>query len=259
MAQDNQNLGALADKQRWRLLKQLESVLETPMVVLGFIWLGLMIIDLVRGETRLTATAGRFIWIIFIVDFLIRFSLAPRKLIFLQRNIISAVALALPALRTLRALRALRLLRATRGLTFVRVISSTNRGMKALRRSMNRRGASYVLLLTVLVLFAGASGMYAFERGSDGFSSYAEALWWTAMLLTSLGSASWPVTPEGRLLCFLLGLYGFAVFGYLTATLASFFVDRDANDVRGAVAGETSIKSLQEEVRLLREVLQEKQ
>ena len=32
------------------------------------------------------------------------------------------------------------------------------------------------------------------------------------MLLTSLGSKYWPRTAEGRVLCFILALYGFAVF-----------------------------------------------
>jgi voltage-gated potassium channel len=44
------------------------------------------------------------------------------------------------------------------------------------------------------------------------------------MILTTLGSQYWPRTPEGRVLGFLISLYAFAVFGYFTALLASFFV-----------------------------------
>ena len=33
----------------------------------------------------------------------------------------------------------------------------------------------------------------------------------------------------GRVLCFFLGLYAFTVFGYMTPTLATFFIDRDAD------------------------------
>ncbi len=43
-----------------------------------------------------------------------------------------------------------------------------------------------------------------------------------------MGSDYWPRTPEGRILCLLLALYAFAVFGYVTATLASYFIGRDA-------------------------------
>ena len=60
-----------------------------------------------------------------------------------------------------------------------------------------------------------------------GIHDYGTALWWTAMLMTTMGSAYWPQTGEGRILCVLLALYAFAVFGYVTATLATFFVSRD--------------------------------
>jgi voltage-gated potassium channel len=39
-------------------------------------------------------------------------------------------------------------------------------------------------------------------------------------------------TPEGRLLCFLLALYAFSVFGYVTAALATFFDGQDADTDR---------------------------
>src|SRR5690606_16700642 len=99
---------------------------------------------------------------------------------------------------------------------------------------------------------------YAFEDRGSGFASFGESLWWTAMLLTSLGSEAWPHSNEGRVLCFLLSLYGFAVFGYLTATLASFFVDRDASDSKAAIASQSSVAALQDEVRRLRLQLQER-
>jgi voltage-gated potassium channel len=241
------------ERQRWRLLRQVEAWLEAPMVGLGFIWLALLIVELVRGASPLLSLVSRGIWLIFIADFLLRFSLAPQKRTYLKRNLLTLLALLLPALRTLRVLRVTRILRASRGLNLLRILTSINRGMKALRRTMRRRGAGYVVALTVLVILAGAAGIYAFEGGRPGFASYSESLWWTAMLITSLGSEAWPRTPEGRLLCFLLGLYGFAVFGYLTATLASFFVDRDAADKHSAVASQAAIEALRTEIRQLHE------
>jgi voltage-gated potassium channel len=96
--------------------------------------------------------------------------------------------------------------------------------------------------------------MYAFENEIDGgLNSYGAALWWTAMLMTSIGSEHWPQTAEGRVLCFLLSLYGFAVFGYVTATLATFFIGRDAEDPKAEVAGAQSIKELRAEIGALRQ------
>jgi voltage-gated potassium channel len=127
--------------------------------------------------------------------------------------------------------------------------------MAALRATFGRRGIGYVVTLTVLITLGGAAGMYAFEHGtagSDGFASYGASLGWTAMIMTTLGSAAWPVTPEGRVLAIVLALYAFAVFGYVTATLASFFIDRDADADDAAVAGTKAIDALRAEVEALR-------
>ena len=96
--------------------------------------------------------------------------------------------------------------------------------MRALMRSMGRKGAGCIVALTLIVTFTGAAGMYALEAGA--FASYWDALWWTSMIVATMGSDFWPRTPEGRLLCFALALYAFSVFGYVTAALASFFVER---------------------------------
>jgi len=119
---------------------------------------------------------------------------------------------------------------------------------------MGRRGFGYVVALSALVALTGAAGMYAFENETaGGFDNYGEALWWTAMLLTSLGSQYWPRTAEGRVLCFILSLYGFAVFGYVTATLASFFIGRDAEDGEAEIAGAQAVGELKAEIAALRD------
>ncbi len=66
----------------------------------------------------------------------------------------------------------------------------------------------------------------------------------------------WPRTAAGRLLCVLLALYSFAIFGYVTATIASFFVDRDAADQRAPLAGQQAIESLRAEIAGMRGQIQ---
>ena len=153
----------------------------------------------------------------------------------------------------------MRLAQGARSLRLVKIVGTANRGMRALKASLGRRGLGYVMALTVVVVLLGAAGMLAFEAAAEvegGFSSYADALWWTAMLLTSLGSEFWPRTPEGRLLCLLLALYGFAVFGYITASFASFFVERDAESEATQVVGARDLAALRKEIAGLREQLQ---
>lgn len=256
----------IADE-RQALLQQLQDWLEIPMLVLAFIWLALMVVEMVWGLSPLLESAGYIIWIVFILDFGIELWLAPRKLNYLKKNWLSGIALLVPALRAFRIVRALRITRLarigsmTRGMRLLRVLSSINRGMRALGASMNRRGFGYVVLLTLIVTLAGAAGMYGFENNNPqnpehGLNSYSAALWWTAMIMTTMGSEYWPRTAEGRLLCFFLALYSFAMFGYVTATLATFFVGRDAENADAEIAGAESISALRAEIAALREEIQ---
>ncbi len=50
-----------------------------------------------------------------------------------------------------------------------------------------------------------------------------------------------------------LALYAFAVFGYVTATLATFFIGRDAENAEAEVASAAAIESLRQEVAALRQ------
>ncbi len=47
------------------------------------------------------------------------------------------------------------------------------------------------------------------------------------MVVSTMGSDYWPKTSEGRIVCLFLALYAFAVFGYVAATIASFFVGKE--------------------------------
>jgi voltage-gated potassium channel len=254
---DNDDLpvGNGEQEERWRVLKQLEGWLETPMLILGLLWFLLVLVELVWTTSGVFELLGTVIWIIFIVEFALRFALAPNKLRFLRCNPITILALVAPAFRFLRVLRLLRL---ARGLRLIRIVGTANRSINALRRSFSRRGLGYVLVSTVLLTLLGAAGMLAFEPASEvqgGFETYGDALWWTAMLMSTIGSDFWPRTAEGRVLTLLLSLYGLAVFGYITASFASFFIGQEAEAQDSEVAGAGDLAALREEIALLRREL----
>ncbi len=208
------------------------------MAVLAVLWLTLFVVELLRGVSPLTETIGVAIWVSFVIEFAVRFFLAPAKRRFMRRNWITALSLLLPAVRVLRFARIARLLRlgrTVRALRLARLLTSFNRGMRALGSTMQSRGFPYVVALTAIVLLLGAAGMFAFEREAgreQGFATFSESLWWTAMLLTTMGSEFWPQSPEGRVICLILSVYAFAVFGYITATLASYFIGSDGRRER---------------------------
>jgi voltage-gated potassium channel len=246
------------DRERWEILQQVEDLLELPVLILGFVWLVLLFIEFIWGLSPFLEAVFIFTWGVFVLDFTIRFFLAPAKLAYLSRNWLTAISLVVPAFRVFRVFQVIRLLRLTqtvRGLHFVQVVSSLNRGMRALRASMGRRGFGYVIILTVMVTLFGAAGMLVFERGipEAEIQTYGEALWWTAMTMTTLGSGIWPQTPEGRLLGFLLSLYAFGVFGYTTAALATFFIGQEAEHEDVDLANKRNIENLNLEIRSLRQ------
>ena len=239
--------------ERDELLQQVSDFLAGPMTVLGVVWLVLIVVDLTRGLPPLLDALNLAIWGLFILQFALEFAIAPRKGRYLRRNWLTALSLVLPALRVVRIARFARALRAVRGVRLVRVVSSANRGMRTLGRVMGRRGLGYVLALTLLVNVLGAAGILAFERDVPGsaIDGFGTALWWTAMTLTTMGSDYFPRSAEGRVLALLLAVYGFAVFGYVTASIASLFVARDAEEGDGELAGAREIAELRDEVAAL--------
>jgi voltage-gated potassium channel len=242
-------------EERWATLAQLDAWLRVPMLVLSFAWLVIVLVELVRGTDGLLTTLGTAIWVVFIAEFLLRVTIAPDKSRFLRTNLVTIVALAVPALRLVRVFAVLRAAHVLRGFRLVRIVGTANRSMNALRVTLARRQFGYVLGLTLLVILLGAGGMLSFEPSAqtqEGFTSYWDALWWTTMLVASIGTGPWPETMEGRVLTTLLTLYGLAVFGYITATFASFFIGRDAEDEAGEVAGAAELRALKEEIAALR-------
>ena len=202
------------------------------MLFLGLVWLALAVIDITEGGLpRGLLIVSMAIWGLFVAEFAIRTLIAPDRLRYVRKNWLTAISLLLPALRIFRIARVLRmarLARAARGARVARFLTGMNRGLSSLRKTFRRRRVAFVLAASVAVIFAGAAGMYAFERDAHpGFDSYGDALWFTSMIVTTMGSESWPRTPEGRVLAFFLSLWAIAIFGYITATLASFFIGQD--------------------------------
>ena len=217
--------------ERKKLLRSLEQILDGPMIFLGFVWLVLLVVELIWGINKTLEYVTIGIWGIFIIDFLIKFALAPEKLPFLRKNWLTAISLFIPALRVFRVFRFVRLIRGLRGIRLVRIISSLNRSMRSLGKTMQRRAFGYVMVITLIVTFAGAAGMYALENSNPGFTSYGLALWWTAMRVITAGNEFNPMTP-------------------------TYFIGRDAEEKDAPIAGSKEIEELKSEVIALRKAIE---
>jgi voltage-gated potassium channel len=238
------------NRERWNLLITLKNSVSPFMDGLAFIWLGFTIYELSRGLSPLLENIVTIIWLIFALHFFIELILAPKKRVYLKHNWLTALSLILPAFRVLRFLRVFRYLRLVRGLSLVKILASINRGMRALSKSLTRKVFIYVLSLTTMVVLSGAAGILNFERGlSTYFGSFWTALWWSAMMVTTMGSDYFPKSAEGRALAFFLAVYGFAIFGYVAATIASYIFSK--------VKKEESIGSVDQDIKELRSEIRE--
>src|SRR3546814_20192498 len=79
------------ENNRLELQGQIEDWLEKPLIVLGFVWLILLIVELTWGLTPILQIVVNVIWGVFVFDFCLRFVLAPRKLPYLRNNVLTMV------------------------------------------------------------------------------------------------------------------------------------------------------------------------
>ena len=155
--------------ERKKLLCSIEKLLDEPMVFLGFVWLILLVIELIWGLPKVLQYLSITIWIVFIIDFVVKFFLAPVKLRFLKVNWLTALSLVIPALRIFRIFKFVRLLRGLRGIRLVRIVSSLNRSMKSLSATMKRRGFSYISGIDDCSIVWWRSGYVCYRKRKPGF------------------------------------------------------------------------------------------
>jgi hypothetical protein len=125
-------------RKKYRLLYKLEGGLEVPMFLLSLFWLYLLIVDLVKGMNQLQTVLFYIVWGLFILEYLLKLWLAPRKWIYIKHNWLTLLALVIPALRVLRVFYALRLLQSARFISstnIIRALTSGKRFLSALKEA----------------------------------------------------------------------------------------------------------------------------
>jgi voltage-gated potassium channel len=226
---------------RERLAAILERRLDIPMAVLAVVWAGLVAYELVapaRQRAELTLV-GNVIWIIFVVEFLLKLAVSGHPLRFLRRRWPSILFLALPVLRVLRVLRALRALRV---LPAARVVGSSYRAIGTARSLLGSR-IGFLLVTSAVVIFSGGQLFYLVEgEPEQGAGQLGDALWWSANVAISGNLVASPTTVWGRLLAIVLSAYAVVVFASVAATIGAFFIESraeraTAEDEAAAAAG----------------------
>lgn len=66
-----------------------------------------------------------------------------------------------------------------------------------------------------------------------------------------------PATPEGRGLALMIAIFGYTIFGYVTATFATFFIGKDAEDKDAPTAGSKDLMKLSDEISGLKKSIEQ--
>ncbi|HVM69534.1 MAG TPA: ion transporter [Gaiellaceae bacterium] len=210
---------------RERRLDWLTERLDPFMTWLGVLFALLvgyeLVVELDPDARRWLGRLGWAIWALFLAEFLLRLAAAPRRLRFLRRHWVQALALLVP---TLRALRFVRLLRIGRALPAARVASASYRTIGTARRVARSR-LGYIAALSSILALATAQLAFLFEQDAGTFDGFGDAVLWAAAVVFGQQADPVPATVGGRVAMIIGFVVGVSVMGALAATLGAWFVD----------------------------------
>lgn len=103
----------------------------------------------------------------------------------------------------------------------LRLIMVLNRRFSFLDQMLKKYKIDNLVISVVAILFLAALPMRHIE---PSFDSYADALWWAIVTMTTVGYGDlYPETTVGRLIASVLMLIGIGMIGLVTGTVASIF------------------------------------
>ena len=153
-------------------------------------------------------------WAVFALDYVVRLAMAPQKWTFVKSNLLDLAVVALPLLRPLRLIRLLAL---------ISILHRT--GTHGLRGKV----VIYTVGATVLLITVGSLAITEAERGEAGanITTWGDGIWWALSTMTTVGYGDrYPVSATGRIVAAALMIGGIALLGVVTATIASWLVQR---------------------------------
>jgi voltage-gated potassium channel len=203
-------------------LRRFEERTKWPMAAAAVIFLVGYSVDVLAQPRGNCSTATHFVmaatWATFILDYVVRLCLARNRLRWFVRNLLDFVIITLPLFRPLRLFRLLFL---------IGVID------KAIGQAIRGRVVLYTASGAILLIYACSLSILQVERPQPGTTirNFGDALWWAIETVTTVGYGDTsPHTDVGKLIAVTLMIGGIGVVGLITASLASWIVQRVADE-----------------------------
>jgi voltage-gated potassium channel len=156
------------------------------------------------------------LWAAFAIDYVARLILADQRTQWFFRHLLDLAIVAIPFLRPLRVLRLVVIVGALQ-----KAFGDANRG----------RIVIFTAFSVVLMVYAASLTVLDAERSAPGahITNFGDAVWWACTTITTVGYGDYePITPLGRLIAVLLMVGGIALIGMVTATVATWIIQRVA-------------------------------
>ncbi|MFX1819155.1 potassium channel family protein [Pseudarthrobacter sp. CC4] len=208
---------------------------DWPLTVTALVFLGAyawQVIGRLEGSAAIWLEAVMWAtWAIFVVDYLANLWLARDRSTWFIRNLHELVIVALPFFRPLRLLRLVTLLSVLH-----RTLGDTLRG----------RVVTYVVGSATMLVFVGALAVLDAEQSAPDAKiiTFGDALWWAMTTITTVGYGDmYPVTPIGRMVAAALMMSGIAVLGVVTASIASWLVQRVEDTAEAVSEAEEPVRA----------------
>jgi voltage-gated potassium channel len=227
-----------------------EQRTEWPLAVVAVLFLIMyteQVLNRPQGlEAHILWLASWLAWSLFVVDYLVRLSLAANRRQWFVNHIFDLLVVALPLMRPLRLLRLVVLVGALQ---------------KAIGDAVRGRILVFTISGVVLLIYVASLAILQTERDEPGakITSFGKAVWWAINEVTTIGSNDlYPLTVTGRVVAVLLMIGGITLIGVVTASLASWIVQRVAEADRAyQTATAAQIDELRDEIRMLTEELRQ--
>lgn len=172
---------------------------------------------LTDAEARVVEVIDTIIYIIFVLDFIVRLVTCKNKRRFAKHNIIDLIAVLPFGLFSNSNLAS--------AFKLIKVLAYVLRLIGNIKEILFTNGFIYALGSTVIITILGSVGIYIFEKGiSESIVSYGDALWWSFVTVTTVGYGDIsPTTTGGRFIACILMLAGIGFLSMLTSTISTFF------------------------------------